>query len=100
MAFAAKVAAGGCHMVVDCGSLQRIAAAGVAWQLSVWCGIASKDGAGGFGIMGRLGLQRIAVGCSAWLGFPVQYIVGRRRKRFLWLPGMAAEVMCAGEASR
>jgi len=99
-AFAAVAAVGGCRMFVGCGCLQRTAAAGVAWQLSVWRGTASKDGACGTGILGRLGLQRIAAGCSTWLGFPVQYIVGRWRKRLLRLAGTTAEVMCVGEASR
>ena len=98
--FAAMVAVGSCRMIVDCGCLLWTAAAGVAWQPSVRRGTASKDGTGGLGIMGQLGLQRIAAGCSAWLGFPVRYIVGRRRKRLLRLPGMVTEVMCAGEASR
>ena len=54
-------------------------------QLSVRRGTASKDGACSTGIMGQLGLQRTAAGCSAWLGFSVQYIVGRWRKRLLRL---------------
>ena len=53
-----------------------------------WCclatvsaaGTASKDGACGIGIMGRLGLQRTVAGCSAWLGYSVRYIVERWRK--------------------
>jgi len=40
------------------GCLQRTAAAGVAWQLTVWCGTASEDGARGIDTVGRLGLQR------------------------------------------
>ena len=87
-------------MSVGCCCLQRTAAASVAWQPLVRRGTASKDGACGIGIMGQFGLQRIAAGCSAWLGFPVRYIVGRRHKRLLQLAGTTAEVMCAGEASR
>ena len=71
------VAARGCRMFVGCDYLQRTAAAGVAWQRLVRCGTASEDDACGIGIVGRLGLQHTAAGCSAWLGFPVQYIVGR-----------------------
>jgi hypothetical protein len=67
VAFAAMEVAGGCCMFVGCGCLQRTAAAGVAWHLSVQCGTASKDGTCGIGIMGRLGLQRTAAGSSAWL---------------------------------
>ena len=87
-------------MFVGCGCLQRTAAAGVAWQLSVRHGTASKDGACGTDILGRLGLQQTAAGCSAWLGFSVQYIVKRWRKRLLRLAGSTAEVMRVGEASR
>ena len=100
VAFAALVVVGGCHMFVGFGCLQRTAAADVVWQLSVRRGTASKDGACGIGIMERLGLQRTAAVCSAWLGFPVWYIVGRWRKRLLRLAGTTAEVMCVGEASR
>ena len=46
------LAVGGRHMDVGFGCLQRTAAAGVAWQLSVRCGTASKGGACGTGIMG------------------------------------------------
>ena len=74
------VAAGGCRIVVGCSCLQRTAAAGVAWQRSVRRGTASEDGACGIDIMGRLGLQRAVAGCSAWLGYPVRYIVERWRK--------------------
>ena len=87
-------------MFVGCGCLQRTAMAGVVWQPSVRWGTASKDGACGIGIMGRLSLQRTMAVCSAWLGFPVRYIVGRRHKRLLQLAGTTAKVMCAGEASR
>ena len=82
--------------------LQRHGGGGsrMAVVLPVRCGTASEDGACGIGIMGRLGLQRTVAVCSVWLGFPVRYIVGRRRKRLLQLAGMTAEVMCAGEASR
>ena len=78
-------------MSVGCCCLQRTAAASVAWQPLVRRGTASKDGACGIGIMGRFDLQ---------LGFQVQYIVGRWRKRLLRLAGTTAEVMCVGEASR
>ena len=76
-----------------CGGLQRIAAAGVAWQLSVRHGTTSKDGACGIDTRGQLGLQRIAAGRLAWLSYPVRYIVGRWRKRHLRLATTAAEVM-------
>ena len=46
---------------------QRTTVADVALQPSVRCGTASEDGACGNGIVGRLGLQRTAVGCSALL---------------------------------
>ena len=100
--FVAMVAVGGCRMIVDCACLQRTAAAGVAWQPSVWRGTASKDGACGIGIgiVGRLGWQRTAAGCLAWLGYPVRYIVERWRKRLLRLADMAPETMCAGEARK
>ncbi|KAF8650208.1 hypothetical protein HU200_064064 [Digitaria exilis] len=39
-------------------------------------------------------------GCSAWLGYPVWYIVARWRKRLLWLADTTAEVICRGEARR
>ena len=87
-------------MFVGFGCLQRTAAADVVWQLSERRGTASKDGACGIGIMGQLGLQRTAAVCSAWLGFPVQYIVKRWHKRLLRLVGLTAEVMRVGEASR
>jgi hypothetical protein len=50
------------------GCLQRTAAASVAWQRSMRRGTALEDGACGNNIVGRLGLQRTAAGCSAWLG--------------------------------
>ena len=87
-------------MSVGCCCLQRTAAASVAWQPLVRRGTASNDDACGIGIMRRLGLQRIATGYSAWLGFPVRYIVRRWRKRLLRITSMTAEVMCVGEASR
>ena len=87
-------------MSVGCCCLQRTAAASVAWQPLVRRGTTSKDDACGIGIMGRLGLQQIVAGCSAWLGFPVRYIVRRWRKRLLRIASMTAEVMCVGEASR
>ena len=98
--FAAMVAVEGCRMIVDCGCLQRTAAAGVAWQRSVWCGTASEDGTCGIDIVGRLGLQRTIAGRSAGLGNPVWYIVGRWRKRLLWLTDMTAEILCMGKARR
>jgi hypothetical protein len=98
--FAAMVAVEGCRIIVDCGCLQRTAAAGVAWQPSVRRGTASKDGASGIGIVGRLGWQRTAAGCLAWLGYSVRYIVERWRKRLLRLVDMAPETMCAGEARK
>jgi hypothetical protein len=52
-------------------------------------------------IMRRIGLQRIASGSSAWLGYPVPYIVGRRRERLLrllsWRPRLFAWVKQGGE---
>ena len=87
-------------MIVDCGCLQRTAAAGVAWQPSVWRGTASKDGACSIGSMGQLGLQRTAADWSAWLDCLVRYIVERWRKRLLRLADMAPETMCAGEARK
>jgi hypothetical protein len=50
--FIAMVVAGGCRMSIVCGCLQQTAAAGVAWQLSMRRGTASKDGARGISIMG------------------------------------------------
>ena len=94
------VAARGCRMFIGCDCLQRTAAAGVAWQLSVRCGTASEDGTCGIGIVGRLGLQRTMAGRSAGLGNPVWYIIGRWRKRLLWLTDMTAEILCMGEARR
>ena len=79
-----------------CGGLQRIAAAGVAWQLSVRRGTMSKDGACGNDTRGQLGLQRTAAGRLVWLSYPVHYIVGRWRKRHLRLAATAAEVMFRG----
>ena len=98
--FAAMVAVEGCRMIVDCGCLQRIVAAGVARQPSVRRGTASKDSACGIVIMGRFDLQRTAADWSAWLDCPVRYIVERWRKRLLGLAGTAAEVMCAVKQSR
>ena len=59
------------------GCWQWTMAAGVAWQLSVWCGTTSGDGACGIDIVRRLGLQRIAVGGSALLDY---FDVIHRRK--------------------
>ena len=53
-----------CTSVGSC-YLQRTTAAGVAWQLPVRCGTASEDGARSIDTVGRLGLKRTAVGCSA-----------------------------------
>jgi hypothetical protein len=63
--------------VVACSGPRRLALLG---NCQCGCGTALKDGAPDIGIMGRLGLQWIAAGCSVWLGFSVRYIVGRRRK--------------------
>ena len=79
-----------------CGYLQRIAAAGDAWQLSVRRGTTSKDGACGIDTRGQLGLQRTAAGRLAWLSYPVRYIVGRRRKRHLRLADTVVEIMFRG----
>ena len=62
------LAARGLRMDVGFGCLQRIAAAGIAWQLSVRRETASEDGACSNNTKGRLGLQRAAAGCSAALG--------------------------------
>lgn len=78
-------------MVVGLGYLQQTAADGVAWQRLVQRGTTSEDESCGNGIVGQLGLQRTAAGCSVWLGYPVQYIVRRRRKRHLWLADMMVE---------
>jgi hypothetical protein len=40
-------------------------------------GTASKYGACAVSIMGRRRLEQIAVGCSAWLGHLMRYIIGR-----------------------
>ena len=96
--FAALVVVEGHRMIVDCGCLQRTMAAGVAWQPSVRHGIASEDGACGIVIVGRLGWQRIAAGCPAWLDYSVRYIIERWRQRLLQLADMAVEITCAGEA--
>ena len=98
--FAALVVVEGHRMIIDCGCLQRTMAAGVAWQPSVRHGTASEDGACGIGIVGRLGWQRTAAGCLAWLGYLVRYIVERWRNRLLRLADMAPETMCAGEARK
>ena len=58
----------GRHMDVGLVCLQRTAAAGVAWQLSVQCGTASEGGTCSTNIVGRPGFQRTAAGCSALLG--------------------------------
>ncbi|RCV19025.1 hypothetical protein SETIT_3G350500v2 [Setaria italica] len=73
-AIAVMVVSRGCLMVIGFGFLQRTAAAGVAWQRSVRRRTASEDCTCGNGIVGRLGLQRTAAGCSAWLGYPVRYM--------------------------
>ena len=43
--------------------------------------------------MWQLSLQWTAAGCSAWLGFPVRYIVWRRHKQLLRLTGTPVEIM-------
>ena len=98
--FAALVVVEGRRMIVDCGYLQQTMAAGVAWQPSVRHGTASEDGACGIVIVGRLGWQRIAAGCSAWLGYSVWYIIGRWRWRLLRLTDLAAGILSAGEARK
>ena len=77
-----------------------VAAAGITWQLSVRLGMTLKDGACSIDIEGRIGLQWTVAGCSAWLGYSVRYIVGRRCKKLLRLAGMAIEIMFTGEARR
>ena len=79
----------GRHMDVGFGCLQRTAAAGVAWQLSVRRGTASEGGACSTNIVGRLGLQRTAAGCSALLGD--SGVVHRRMtaQATTWLASMA-----------
>jgi len=90
----------GLRMGVGFGFLQRIAAAGVAWQLSVRRRTASEDGACSNDTKGRLGLQRTAAGCSASLGG--SGVVHRRKtaQTTTWLAGMMAEAVCAGGATR
>ena len=63
----AKLTPAGRGLCTGVGSccLQRTTAAGVAWQLPVRCGTASEDGARSIDTVGRLGLKRTAVGCSA-----------------------------------
>ena len=61
------LAAGGCHMGVGSGCLQRTAAVDIAWQLSVRRGTASEGGACGNDKVGRLDLQRIVAGSPATL---------------------------------
>ena len=94
------VAARGCRMFVGSDCLQRTAAAGVAWQRSVRCGTASEDGTCGIVIVGRLGWQRIAAGCLAWLGYPVRYIIERWHGRLLRLVGLAVAILSMGEARK
>ena len=55
-------------MDVGFGCLQRTAAVGIAWQLSVRHGTASEDGACGTIIVGRLGLQWTVADWSGLLG--------------------------------
>ena len=87
------LSAGGCHVVVGYGCLQWIAAADIAWQLSVRRGTASEGGACSTIIVGRLGLQRTAAGCLALLG---NSGVAHRRKMAqatTWLASMVAEAV-------
>lgn len=63
------VAARVCRMVVGLGHLQQTTVVSVAWQRSVRRGTTSEDGTCGNGIIGQLGLQRIAAGCLARLGY-------------------------------
>ena len=59
------LAAGGGHKDVGSCYLQRTMAVDIAWQLLVRRGTVSEDGACDTIIVGRLGLQRTAAGCSA-----------------------------------
>jgi len=83
------LAAGGCHLDVGFGRLQRAATSGVASQLSVWCGIASVGGACSTNIMGLLGLQRNAAGWSTL--FDDSGVVYRRKTAQVttWLASVA-----------
>ena len=80
----------GCHMDVGSGCLQRTAVVDIAWQLSVRRGTASVGGACGTIIVGQLGLQRTAAGCSTLLGN--SGVVHRRMaaQATTWLASMAA----------
>ena len=84
------VAAGGCHLDVGFGRLQRAATAGVASQLSVWCGTTSVGGACSTNIKGLLGLQRTAAGCSTL--FDDSGVVHRRKTAQVttWLASVVA----------
>jgi len=83
----------GCRMDVRSGCLQRTAAVDIAWQLSVRRGTASEGGACGTIIVGRLGLQRTAAGCSALLGN--SGVVHRRKmaQATTWLASMVAKTV-------
>jgi hypothetical protein len=59
----------GLSHLVELGSLQWLTAVDIALQLSMRRGTTSADSACGYDIVGRLGLQRIAAGGSALLGF-------------------------------
>ena len=86
-------AARGLRMGVGFGCLQRIAAAGIAWQLSVRRGTASEDGACSNDTMGRLGLQRTTAGCSASLGDSDAVHHWKTAQATTWLAGMMAEAV-------
>ena len=92
------VAARGCCMFVGSDCLQRTAAAGVAWQLSVRCGTASEDGTCGNGIMGHLGLQRTAqLGWATWCGTTSEDGASDFSGSLLWRWSLAARVKQRGE---
>jgi hypothetical protein len=66
----------------------------------VRCRTASEDGACSNDIVGQLGLQRIAAGCSASLDDSDAVHHRKTTQMTIWLDGMTAEVVCAGGAMR
>jgi len=76
--------------LATCSGLQRLTLLG---NLLVWCGTASKCGACGTIIVGRLGLHWTAAGCSALLGN--SGVVHRRKMAQVttWHASMAAEAV-------
>ena len=80
-------------MDVGSGCLQRTAAVDIAWQLSVRRGRASEGGACGTIIVGQLGLQQTAAGCSALLGNSGVVHHRKMAQVTTWLASMVAEAI-------